>query len=144
MMVPVGRLVLLRTAAKGELVGAMALLAAPALLGPVLGPPVGGFFVTYLSWRWIFYINLPIGIFGMALVTLYVPDVRDPGAARLDGLGLVLSGARSPACCSDWKRCRAASCRNGSRCRCWHLGCSPRRCTSGIRAATRRRCSTCR
>jgi EmrB/QacA subfamily drug resistance transporter len=92
MMVPVGRLVLLRTAAKHELVGAMALLSAPALLGPLLGPPLGGFFVTYLSWRWIFYINLPIGFLGMALVTLFVPDVRDPGAARLDARGLVLSG----------------------------------------------------
>jgi EmrB/QacA subfamily drug resistance transporter len=92
MMVPVGRLVLLRTAAKSELVGAMALLSAPALLGPVLGPPLGGFFVTYLSWRWIFYINLPIGFIGMVLVTLFVPDARDPGAARLDGLGLALSG----------------------------------------------------
>jgi EmrB/QacA subfamily drug resistance transporter len=92
MMVPVGRLVLLRTAAKHELVGAMALLSAPALLGPLLGPPLGGFFVTYLSWRWIFYINLPIGVLGMVLVTLFVPNVRDAGAARLDGLGLVLSG----------------------------------------------------
>jgi Major Facilitator Superfamily len=92
MMVPVGRLVLLRTAAKHELVGAMALLSAPALLGPLLGPPLGGLFVTYLSWRWIFYINLPIGFVGMALVTLFVPDVRNPGAVRLDALGLVLSG----------------------------------------------------
>ena len=92
MMVPVGRLVLLRTAAKHELVGAMALLSTPALLGPVLGPPLGGFFVTYMSWRWIFYINLPIGVLGIVLVTMFVPDVRDPGAARLDGTGLVLSG----------------------------------------------------
>jgi EmrB/QacA subfamily drug resistance transporter len=92
MMVPVGRLVLLRTAAKSELVGAMALLSAPALLGPVLGPPLGGFFVTYLSWRWIFAINVPIGVLGMVLVTLFVPNVREPGASRLDLLGLVLSG----------------------------------------------------
>ena len=92
MMVPVGRLVLLRTAAKHELVGAMALLSTPALLGPVLGPPLGGFFVTYLSWRWIFGINLPIGVLGIVLVTLFVPDVRQPGAARLDGFGMALSG----------------------------------------------------
>jgi EmrB/QacA subfamily drug resistance transporter len=92
MMVPVGRLVLLRTAAKHELVGAMALLSTPALLGPVLGPPLGGFFVTYFSWRWIFYINLPIGALGIALVTAFVADVRDPGAARLDVIGLLLSG----------------------------------------------------
>jgi EmrB/QacA subfamily drug resistance transporter len=92
MMVPVGRLVLLRTAAKHELVGAMAWLSAPALLGPVLGPPLGGFFVTYFTWRWIFDINVPIGVLGIVLVTLFVPDVKEPGAARLDGVGLVLSG----------------------------------------------------
>jgi EmrB/QacA subfamily drug resistance transporter len=92
MMVPVGRLVLLRTAARSELVGAMALLSAPALLGPVLGPPLGGFFVTYFSWRWIFDINVPIGVLGMVLVTLFVPNVREPGGTRLDLVGLVLSG----------------------------------------------------
>jgi EmrB/QacA subfamily drug resistance transporter len=92
MMVPVGRLVLLRTTPKHELVGAMAWLSAPALVGPVLGPPLGGFLVTYASWRWIFDINVPIGILGVVLVTLFVPDVKEPGAARLDGLGLVLSG----------------------------------------------------
>jgi len=92
MMVPVGRLVLLRTAAKHELVGAMAWLSAPALLGPVLGPPLGGLIVTWFSWRWIFDINVPIGLLGIVLVTLFVPDVREAGRARLDGVGLVLSG----------------------------------------------------
>ena len=62
MMVPVGRLLLLRTAAKSELVAAMAWLTMPALLGPVVGPPVGGFIVTYFNWRWTFYINIPVGI----------------------------------------------------------------------------------
>src|SRR5487761_2059559 len=92
MMVPVGRLVLLRTAAKQELVAAMAWLTVPALLGPVLGPPVGGFIVTYFSWRWIFDINVPIGILGIVLVTLFVEDVREPPRGRFDGLGLVLCG----------------------------------------------------
>jgi len=92
MMVPVGRLVLLRTVAKSELVAAMAWLSTPALLGPVLGPPLGGFIVTYVSWRWIFYINVPIGVLGMALVTLYVQDVREPASSRFDWLGLLLSG----------------------------------------------------
>ncbi len=92
MMVPVGRLVLLRTAAKHELVAAMAWLSAPALLGPVLGPPIGGFLVTYASWRWVFDINVPIGVLGIILVTRYVPDTREPGSARLDKVGLVLSG----------------------------------------------------
>ena len=92
MMVPVGRLVLLRTAAKQELVAAMAWLTVPALLGPVLGPPVGGFIVTYFSWRWIFDINIPIGILGIVLVSLFVEDVREPPRGRFDGIGLLLCG----------------------------------------------------
>ena len=93
MMVPVGRLVLLRTVAKSELVAAMAWLSTPALLGPVLGPPLGGFIVTYFSWRWIFYINVPIGLLGMTLVTLFVEDVREPVSAKFDWRGLILSGS---------------------------------------------------
>jgi EmrB/QacA subfamily drug resistance transporter len=92
MMVPVGRLVLLRTAAKQELVAAMAWLTVPALLGPVLGPPVGGFIVTWFSWRWIFDINVPIGILGIVLVSLFVEDVREPPRGRFDGFGLLLCG----------------------------------------------------
>ena len=92
MMVPVGRLVLLRSVAKAELVAAMAWISVPALVGPVLGPPLGGLIVTYASWRWIFDINVPLGILGMVLVTLYVPDVREARTARLDIWGLVLSG----------------------------------------------------
>jgi EmrB/QacA subfamily drug resistance transporter len=92
MMVPVGRLVLLRTAPKQELVAAMAWLTVPALLGPVLGPPVGGFIVTYASWRWIFDINIPIGVLGIVLVTLFVEDVREPPRGRFDGIGLLLCG----------------------------------------------------
>jgi EmrB/QacA subfamily drug resistance transporter len=92
MMVPVGRLVLLRTAAKSELLGAMAWLTVPAMVGPVIGPPLGGFIVTWFSWRLIFDINIPIGILGVVLVTLFVEDVREPGVGRLDGIGLVLSG----------------------------------------------------
>ena len=61
MMVPVGRLVLLRTVPKSELVRAMSYVSVPALIGPVMGPPLGGFIVTYASWRWIFFINIPIG-----------------------------------------------------------------------------------
>jgi EmrB/QacA subfamily drug resistance transporter len=92
MMVPVGRLVLLRTAAKQELVAAMTWLTVPALLGPVLGPPVGGFIVTYFSWRWIFDINVPIGILGIVLVSIFVEDVREPPRGRFDGFGLLLCG----------------------------------------------------
>ena len=92
MMVPVGRLVLLRSVAKTELVAAMAWLTTPALIGPVVGPPLGGFLVTYADWRWIFDINVPIGLFGIALVTRYVPDIREAAPARLDAPGLLLSG----------------------------------------------------
>ncbi len=92
MMVPVGRLVLLRTAKKSELVAAMAWLSAPALIGPIIGPPLGGFIVTYLSWRWVFDINVPIGLMGVVLVTLYVPNIQEAARAKLDGRGLLLSG----------------------------------------------------
>jgi MFS family permease len=93
MMVPVGRLVLLRAVPKQELVAAMAWLSIPALLGPVLGPPLGGLIVTCWSWRWIFDINVPIGILGFVLVSLFVADVREPRPGRLDWRGLLLSGA---------------------------------------------------
>jgi EmrB/QacA subfamily drug resistance transporter len=92
MMVPVGRLVLLRSVAKADLVAAMAWISIPALIGPVLGPPVGGLIVTYASWRWIFDINVPLGLLGAVLVTLFVPDVREARAAKFDGWGLVFSG----------------------------------------------------
>jgi len=92
MMVPVGRLVLLRTAKKSEVVAAMAWLSAPALIGPIIGPPLGGFIVTYFSWRWVFDINVPIGILGAVLVTLYVPNAPDTARAPLDGRGLILTG----------------------------------------------------
>ena len=87
MMVPVGRLVLLRSVAKSELVAAMAWLTVPALIGPVVGPPVGGFLVTYADWRWIFDINVPIGVLGIVLVTRYVDDARapEPGPAGRRG-----------------------------------------------------------
>ncbi len=91
MMVPVGRLVLLRTVPKSELVAAMAWLSTPALLGPVLGPPIGGFIVTYFSWRLIFYINIPFGVLGIVLVTLFVSDVRENTGAKFDWRGFAFS-----------------------------------------------------
>jgi EmrB/QacA subfamily drug resistance transporter len=90
MMVPVGRLVVLRTIPKNELVSAMAYLTVPALIGPVIGPPLGGFIVTFASWRWIFWINIPIGILGLALALRFVPDVREPRSEPLDWLGFAL------------------------------------------------------
>src|SRR6202451_1165288 len=77
MMVPVGRLVVLRIVPKSGLVDAMSYLTIPGVLGPVLGPPVGGFIVTYSSWRWIFFMNVPIAILGIILTVLYIPDIKE-------------------------------------------------------------------
>ena len=92
MMVPVGRLVMLRTVAKAELMRAMSFLTAPAVFGSILGAPVGGFIVTYSSWRWIFFINVPTGILGIALVLWLIPDVREQSVLPLDWRGFLLSG----------------------------------------------------
>ncbi len=92
MMLPVARLVLLRSIPKAELIGAMAWVTMPALVGPVIGPPIGGFIVTYFSWRWIFDINLPIGCLGFVMVSLFIPNVRESATGRFDFVGLLLSG----------------------------------------------------
>lgn len=92
LMVPVGRLLLLRTVRKQDLVAATAWLSAPALLGPILGPPLGGFLTTALSWRWVFDINVPLGILGIALATRCVPAVAEPGPGRFDAAGFTLIG----------------------------------------------------
>jgi EmrB/QacA subfamily drug resistance transporter len=92
MMVPVGRLVLLRSVPKSEIVQALSWLTMPALLGPVLGPPIGGFIVTFFSWRWIFFINVPMGLLGVILVSKFIPDIREEGVQHLDVLGFVLTG----------------------------------------------------
>ena len=92
MMVPVGRLILLRSVSKSELVRAMAYLTVPALLGPVLGPPVGGFITTYANWRWIFFLNVPIGILGMVLVTLLIDNTKEASVPDLDWFGFLSSG----------------------------------------------------
>src|SRR5918997_5631256 len=92
MMVPVGRLVLLRSIPRSELVQALATLTIPALVGPVVGPPLGGFITTYLDWRWIFFINIPIGILGIVLATIFVPNLKEDDTPPLDLVGFVLLG----------------------------------------------------
>jgi EmrB/QacA subfamily drug resistance transporter len=92
MMTPVGRIVLVRTISKRELVGAMVWVTTPALIGPVLGPPVGGFITTYATWHWIFIINVPIGVLGILLATRYIPDVRAEKHERFDIVGMILAG----------------------------------------------------
>lgn len=92
MMVPVGRLILLQSVAKPQLVAAMAWLTVPSLVGPVVGPPLGGLIVTFADWRWIFNINVPIGLLGIALALRYMPDLRGAARTRFDAWGLLLSG----------------------------------------------------
>jgi EmrB/QacA subfamily drug resistance transporter len=93
MMSPVGRLVLLRSVEKSKLVDAMAFVTLPALVGPLLGPPLGGFITTYASWHWIFILNIPIGICGIALVTRFVENVKAEAPEPFDFIGMVLVGA---------------------------------------------------
>ncbi|MGA2592117.1 MAG: MFS transporter, partial [Bryobacteraceae bacterium] len=92
MMVPVGRLTMVRTFAKSELVRAMSFVAIPGLIGPMLGPIAGGLIVGYFHWRVIFFVNLPIGLIGLCLVYLHLPDYREK-SDPLDVVGLVLFGS---------------------------------------------------
>ena len=92
MMVPVGRLVILRSVPKAELISALAWLTVPALMGPVIGPPLGGFITTFFSWRWIFWINIPIGLLGIYLATRYIANFRERELPPLDIKGFILSG----------------------------------------------------
>jgi EmrB/QacA subfamily drug resistance transporter len=92
MMVPVGRLTMVRTFPKSELIRAMTFVAIPGLIGPMLGPVVGGFIVGYFHWRLIFFINLPIGLIGLYLVYIHLPDFRGDHTHPLDIPGLILFG----------------------------------------------------
>ncbi|MGA9137799.1 MAG: MFS transporter [Methylovirgula sp.] len=92
MMVPVGRLVLLRSVARSEVVGALSYIMIPALLGPLCGPLIGGFITTYFHWRWIFFVNVPIGVIGIILVSLHIKNVRGEEPWPLDVKGFILSG----------------------------------------------------
>jgi EmrB/QacA subfamily drug resistance transporter len=93
LMMPVGRIALVRTFPKSELLRAMTFVAIPGLIGPLLGPLIGGFIVTYFNWRVIFFVNIPIGLMGIALAAWRMPDFRSPVRHRLDLIGLVLFGS---------------------------------------------------
>jgi EmrB/QacA subfamily drug resistance transporter len=92
MMTPVGRLVLVRMVDRRALVNAMASVSIAALVGPVMGPPIGGFITTYFSWHWIFLINVPMGLVGIVLVTRYIENVRAVVRERFDAVGMALAG----------------------------------------------------
>jgi EmrB/QacA subfamily drug resistance transporter len=93
MMVPVGRLTLVRTFAKSDLLRAMSFVSIPALVAPMLGPIAGGLIVAYLHWRFIFFVNIPIGLAGLILVYLHLPDYREEHTHPLDVVGLILFGS---------------------------------------------------
>ena len=92
MMTPVGRLVLLRSIDKSALVNAMTWVTVPALIGPVIGPPLGGFITTYFSWHWIFLINIPIGLIGISMALRYIDPIKSDDPERFDLYGMVLAG----------------------------------------------------
>src|ERR1700758_3831697 len=92
MMTPVGRLIMVRSIEKRRLVNAMSLVTIPALIGPICGPPLGGFITTYASWHWIFLINVPIGFVGMALASRFIPNIRIELPEPFDYLGFLFSG----------------------------------------------------
>ncbi len=92
MMTPVGRLIMVRSIDKKLLVNAMSLVTMPALIGPICGPPLGGFITTYFSWHWIFLINVPIGLVGIAMASRYIANVRVEHHDPFDFVGFMLSG----------------------------------------------------
>jgi EmrB/QacA subfamily drug resistance transporter len=93
MMVPVGRLTLVRTFAKSELVRAISFVQIPGLIGPMLGPIAGGAIVGYLHWRLIFFVNIPIGLIGLLMVFLHLPEYREERTPPLDLTGMILFGS---------------------------------------------------
>lgn len=92
-MLPVGRLVVLRAYPRSELVRIMSFITIPGLLGPLLGPTVGGWLVEILSWHWIFLLNLPVGLIGCIAVWKFIPDLRGAERTSFDGPGFLLFGA---------------------------------------------------
>ncbi|MBU0919637.1 multidrug transporter subunit MdtD [Stutzerimonas kunmingensis] len=93
LMLPVGRLVVLRAFPRSDFVRIMAFIALPGLVGPLLGPTLGGWLVEYTSWHWIFLINLPVGVIGCIAALRFMPDLKGPERVRFDTLGFLLFGA---------------------------------------------------
>ncbi len=90
LMLPVGRLAILRSFPRAELLKTLAFVSVPGLLGPLVGPPLGGWLVQQASWHWVFLINLPVGLLGIVATLRYMPDLRAAGPLRFDGRGFVL------------------------------------------------------
>ena len=117
LMVPVGRLAVLRTTPKHQLISAIATLTWPALVAPIIGPPLGGFITTVADWRWIFFINLPLGLVAMVLALRIIPDIREEERRPFDLPGFIASSAarRWSAWSTRWRRWAAR--RSGACCR---------------------------
>lgn len=92
LMVPVGRLAVLRTTPKHQLITAIATLTWPALVAPIIGPPLGGFITSYANWRWIFFINVPLGLLAIALALKFIPNIRDDDRRPFDLPGFLTTG----------------------------------------------------
>src|ERR1700733_11546729 len=92
MMVPVGRLAVLRSTEKHELIGAIATITWPGLAAPMLGPPLGGFITTYASWHWIFFLNVPLGLIAFVLTLRLMPNEKEVARRPFDGVGFILTG----------------------------------------------------
>jgi EmrB/QacA subfamily drug resistance transporter len=106
LMVPVGRIIVLRNTPKEEIISAIGLITWPGLIGPVVGPAVGGLFTKYLTWHWIFFINVPIGLLGIALSILWIKGTNEKRKSPLDFKGFVLSGIALSALIYSVELCR--------------------------------------
>lgn len=92
LMLPVGRLVVLRAYPRSEFVRVMTFIALPGMVGPLIGPTLGGWLVEYASWHWIFLINLPVGLIGCFAASRFMPDLKSPERIRFDSFGFLLFG----------------------------------------------------
>jgi EmrB/QacA subfamily drug resistance transporter len=93
LMTPVGRLVVVRTTPKASLMRALQTMSWPTMIAPLVGPPIGGFIATYADWRWIFYVNIPLGLIGLVLALRFVPQHRAPERQPFDILGFTVTAA---------------------------------------------------
>ncbi len=93
MMVPVGRLIILRIFPRDQLIRGLTFITMPALVAPLIGPTLGGFLVQYASWHWIFLINIPLGILGLVLTFLYMPNLKEEQRKPFDWIGFLLFGS---------------------------------------------------